>query len=37
MANEEAEAFEALVTQSGLTLNHGVFGSPYVIRNLIFP
>ena len=36
-ANEEAKAFEALVTQSGLTLFHGSFGSPYVINNISFP
>ena len=36
-ANEEVKAFEALVSQSGLTLNHGSFGSRYVINNLMFP
>jgi len=36
-ANEEVKAFEALVSQSGLSLHHGSFGSPYVIRNLSFP
>ena len=36
-ANEEVKAFEALVSQSGLTLNHGSFGSRHVINNLAFP
>ncbi len=36
-ANEETKTFEKLVGQSGLSLHHSTFGSPYVINGINFP